>query len=272
MDHLEAGCHWDENADVWTMLSRAGYDVCRDYVNTPAFLEMLPNVTGLRGLDIGCGECHNTRLVAERGAHMTALDLSRRFLGHAAETEARRRQGIRFVNGSAVHLPFAEAAFDFVVSFMCFMDVPETGAVLAEAFRVIKPGGFLQFSITHPCFDLPWRKKIRDANGRSVAYELGGYFERTEGDILEWLFSAAPPQVREGLRRFRTPIFRRTLSEWMNTLVSVGFVFEHMEEPRSGEKVIQQRPELDDMDVIPFFMILRCRKPASAENRPGGCH
>jgi len=69
------------------------------------------------------------------------------------------------------------------------------------------------------------------------------------------------------------PIFRRTLSEWMNALADIGFVFEHMAEPRAGEKVIQQRPDLDDMDVIPFFMILRCRKPASTtENRPGGSH
>src|SRR6185295_14532567 len=62
MTHEEAGKFWNENANTWTALARAGYDVYRDYVNTPAFLEMLPEVRGLEGLDIGCGEGHNTRL------------------------------------------------------------------------------------------------------------------------------------------------------------------------------------------------------------------
>ena len=37
---------------------------------------MLPDVRGLAGLDIGCGEGHNTRLLAGRGARLTAIDIS----------------------------------------------------------------------------------------------------------------------------------------------------------------------------------------------------
>ena len=40
----------------------------RDYLNTPAFFDMLTDVNGLFGLDIGCSEGRNTRLLAERGA------------------------------------------------------------------------------------------------------------------------------------------------------------------------------------------------------------
>jgi hypothetical protein len=50
MDHKEVGRYWNENAEAWTQLARAGYDVYRDYFNTPAFFEMLPDVSGLRGL------------------------------------------------------------------------------------------------------------------------------------------------------------------------------------------------------------------------------
>ena len=45
MNHKEVGRYWDKNAEVWTRLSRAGYDVYRDYLNTPAFFKMLPDVT-----------------------------------------------------------------------------------------------------------------------------------------------------------------------------------------------------------------------------------
>ena len=75
MDHKEVGQYWNANATVWTELARAGYDVYRDYLNTPAFFEILPDVKGLDGLDIGCGEGHNTRLLAKRGARITAVDI-----------------------------------------------------------------------------------------------------------------------------------------------------------------------------------------------------
>jgi 2-polyprenyl-3-methyl-5-hydroxy-6-metoxy-1,4-benzoquinol methylase len=89
MDDHEVGRMWDENAEVWTALARAGYDVYRDRVNTPAFLAMMPDIKGLRGLDIGCGEGHNTRLLAQRGAAMTAFDISPTFIRHAAPSRER---------------------------------------------------------------------------------------------------------------------------------------------------------------------------------------
>src|SRR2546422_11577871 len=85
MDHNEAGRFWNESAESWTKLARAGYDVYRDYLNTPAFFAMLPNVEGLSGLDIGCGEGFNTRLLAERGARMNAIDISPVFVSYRSE-------------------------------------------------------------------------------------------------------------------------------------------------------------------------------------------
>ena len=52
---------------------------------------------------------------------------------------------------SAVALPFADASFDFAVACMSLMDIPETERVLAETYRVLRPCGFFQFSIEHPC-------------------------------------------------------------------------------------------------------------------------
>ena len=97
MDHEEVGRHWDENAEAWTRLARAGYDVARGGQNTPTLLEMLPAIDGLSGLDVGCGEGHNTRLVSERGARMTGIDISKTFVRHAKERRAasQRASGTR---------------------------------------------------------------------------------------------------------------------------------------------------------------------------------
>jgi hypothetical protein len=76
---------WEANAPAWVEPSRAGYDVYRDLVNTPAFMAMLPKVSGLVGLDLGCGEGHDTRLVAEKGAPMLGADIAPMFLRAALE-------------------------------------------------------------------------------------------------------------------------------------------------------------------------------------------
>jgi ubiquinone/menaquinone biosynthesis C-methylase UbiE len=205
MNHEEAGRFWNANADTWTKLARAGYDVYRDYLNTPAFFDMLPEVAGLSGLDLGCGEGYNTRLLAKRGAHMTAIDIVEVFIAHAQQAEAQEPLGIDYQVASAVDLPFADATFDFATGFMSFMDIPETDRVLAEAFRILKPGGFLQFSIAHPCYDTPHRRNLRDEKGVTYAIEVGDYFRNQDGEISEWLFGAAPPHVRQGLPKFKSP-------------------------------------------------------------------
>jgi len=104
---------------------------------------MLPDVEGLAGLDIGCGEGHNTRLLAQRGARVSAIDISEVFIRHAKDTEKETPIGIDYQVASAVDLPFAEGTFDFAAAFMSLMDVPETERALEEAHRVLKPGGVL---------------------------------------------------------------------------------------------------------------------------------
>jgi ubiquinone/menaquinone biosynthesis C-methylase UbiE len=263
MDHNEVGHYWNDSADVWTKLARAGYDVYRDYLNTPAFFRMLPNAAELTGLDIGCGEGHNTRLLAKLGARMTAVDIAAVFIGHAIRAEADERLNIDYVLASAVELPFEDASFDFTTAFMSFMDVPETDRVVAEAWRVLRPGGFLQFSISHPCFDTPHRRNIRDAYGQTYAIEVGDYFQNREGEIDEWLFTAAPPEVKQGLRKFRIPRFTRTLSQWLNLLLDAGFLLERIEEPRPSDETVAACPALQDAQVVSYFLHLRVRKPAS---------
>jgi ubiquinone/menaquinone biosynthesis C-methylase UbiE len=264
MDHEEVGRLWNSNADVWTKLARAGYDVYRDHLNTPAFFAMLPDVNGLSGLDIGCGEGHNTRLLAQRRAMVTAIDISEVFIAHARQAEEQEPLGIVYRVASAVELPFADATFDFATAFMSLMDIPETDRALAEAYRALKPGGFLQFSITHPCFDTPHRRNLRDENGLTYAIEVGGYFRNIDGEISEWLFGATPPEVKQGLPKFRTPRFTRTVSQWLNLLIETGFQLERVEEPRPSDETVRACPDMQDAQVVAYFLHIRARKPELA--------
>jgi SAM-dependent methyltransferase len=169
--------------------------------------------------------------------------------------------GIDYRVASAVALPFAEATFDFAMGCMSFMDIPETERVLTEAYRVLKPGGFLQFSIAHPCFDTPYRRNLRNEHGLTYAIEVGDYFRNLNGEIAEWLFGAAPPHVKHGMRKFKIPRFTRTVSQWLNLLVDTGFLLERVEEPYPSDATVRACPDVQDAQVVAYFLHMRVRKP-----------
>jgi len=251
--------YWNGNANTWTKLSRAGYDTYRDFLNTPAFLKMLPDVKGLSGLDIGCGEGSNTRQLAKLGASMTAFDISQIFTQHA--------QGyfdpsaINYLTANAEWMPFMNATFDFAVGFMSFMDMANVHLAIKEVYRVLKPGGFLQFSISHPFVDTPYHKNLRGEDGLTYAYEVAGYFQNMDGDLSEWIFNAAPPEVKQGLPKFKVPRHTHTLSQWLNMLLDQGFIIERIEEPYPDDETVRQCPNIQDAQVIAYFLHVRVRKP-----------
>lgn len=264
MNHVEVGKLWEASAEAWTKLARAGHDVFRDHLNTPAFFEMLPSVKGLVGLDLGCGEGHNTRLLARRGAAMTAVDIAGTFIRLAQAEEVRAPLGITYREASAVELPFAEASFDFAAAFMSFMDIPETERVVSEAFRVLRPGGFLQFSILHPCFHAPYRKACRDEDGFVSALEVGDYFIDADGRVLEWTFGAATQSGRDRQPKFKLPRFHRSISHWCNVLIEAGFVLERFAEPCPTTEAVSLHSSLQEAQVAPYFLHVRVRKPRSS--------
>lgn len=261
MDAKQVGAYWEANADAWIRLSRAGYDVYRDALNTPAFLDLLPTIHGLRGLDVGCGDGTNTRRLAERGAWMTAIDIAPSFIAAAQATEAADPCGIDYSIGDATALAFADGSFAFVTAFMSLMDIPNQGAVLREAHRVLLGGGFLQFSILHPCFAPPCRRVLRNADGEAYAVQLADYFWRTEGDVETWTFGAIPPAERATVRPFDIPRFHRTLADWVAMILAAGFAVETLTEPMADEDTARQVPAVADTRIAPLFLHMRARKP-----------
>lgn len=267
MTHDQAGRYWERNAETWTLLSRQGWDLYRDLLNTPAFFSILPDVRGRTGLDIGCGEGHNTRLLAERGAAMVAFDISPTFAREAAAVEnseaasVETQPPIRYVAASAQQIPFAAASFDFATSFMCLMDLPDQPLAFHEIARVLRPGGFLQFSILHPCFNTPHRRLLRTPEGEAYAVEVGRYFERTNGRIERWIFSAAPAEVKAGLAPFEVPTFHRPLSDWISAILNAGLTIEQLAEPRADDATARAFPHIQDTQVVSYFLHVRCRKP-----------
>jgi ubiquinone/menaquinone biosynthesis C-methylase UbiE len=261
MTEKEAGQYWNDNAEAWTELARAGFDIYRDYLNTPAFFSILPDVNNLSGIDIGCGEGHNTRLLAQKGASIKAIDISELFIRRAREMDKRKALSIEYITASATELPFKNESFDFATSFMCLMDIPNPNKALQEIYRVLKTNGFLQFSITHPCFTTPHRKNLRNSNNhKTYAIEVGDYFKNLDGKVSEWIFCETPGDLKKAFPKFKTPIFNRTLTEWFTSIIETGFIIEEINEPYADEETVSKMPALQDTQIVGYFLHVRCRK------------
>jgi len=261
LDNKKVGEFWDENAENWTKLTRMGYDRCRDLINSPAFFKMLPDISNLNGLDIGCGEGHNTRIAAKKGAKMIALDISKVFIKFAKEREQEESLGIEYRIEDATKLPFSDKTFDFAIATMSLMDIAENEKAIKEAHRVIKPGGFFQFSISHPCFWNPEWEWVTNEEGIRTGFIIRDYFKKFNGELEEWIFGAAPNELTDKMEKFRIPRFSKTLSGWLNLLIEKDFILEEFCEPYATDEILEKYPKEYDSRIIPYFLIIRCRKP-----------
>jgi SAM-dependent methyltransferase len=107
----------------------------------------LPGSRTLSVLDAGCGTGGMLQTLAEMGSTV-GMDLS----ADAIEF-ARRRNADRLLQASISSLPFREATFDLVTSFdvIYHRAVPNDEEALAEAARVLRPGGTLLIRV--PAYD-----------------------------------------------------------------------------------------------------------------------
>ncbi|HJQ71116.1 MAG TPA: methyltransferase domain-containing protein [Blastocatellia bacterium] len=97
---------------------------------------------GERVLDVACGTGNTALMARARGAEVTGVDLTPDLLAVAAKRAAGEGyDDITWKEGDAENLPFADGAFDVVVSSCGLMFAPDQQKVADEVARVTKPGG-----------------------------------------------------------------------------------------------------------------------------------
>ncbi len=237
-----------------------GWDVCRDYYNNPAFLRFVGDLKGKTVLDAGCGEGCNTRLLAELGARVTGVDISSKMIEFALKEEQNRTLGICYEVASFSDLSlFEDESFDVVVSFMALMDCPNYEGAVKEVLRVLRHGGELVFSVTHPCFMTRGFGWIEDEQG-SIKLTVSDYFN-SEPWVENWGFSDIPDP--EQATQFAVPVFPKTFSEYLNVLVRTGFILSAIEEPRAPAEACRRYATMQGWrDHAALFLYIRAMKPS----------
>ena len=137
--------------------TRADYFAAMEHMNG-VLLKAGKVVDGQRLLDVGCGFGGTIQQInaGNSGMHLTGLNIDARQLAAAeTQTEAANGNHIAWVEGDACQLPFEDNSFDRVLAVECAFHFPSRERFLAEAARVLKPGGYLavsDFVATMPVF------------------------------------------------------------------------------------------------------------------------
>ncbi len=146
------------------------------------FCDVLGDLTSKRILELGCGGGLMAEEYARRGAFTVGIDRSFPSLRVARHHAAAEGITIEYVATLAEELPFPDGAFDAVVTADTLEHVEGVERVIAEAARVLKPGGCFVYDTVNRT----WRSRL----------------------LLVWLpqniFRIAPPDTHD-YRKFVKP-------------------------------------------------------------------
>ena len=247
---------WNENAAYWSENVRSGKDRIRDAFLAPAFFDFLGDVGGQRLLDLGCGEGTVTRELRRRGAEVTGVDISERFIALARAAEREAPLGISYGLGSCCTLEdFAPDSFDRVTATMVLMDSPRLDDVMQSAQRVLRPGGTFFFSVIHPCFwPAGWPWEVQSLSGAKLAAKYWTQNPYTEP--MDFKLLAAGEKA--GLTVLRFPY---RLETYINALANAGFAVDRISEARPGEEMVAQHSWLAILrNYLPLFLFVSAVK------------
>lgn len=182
------------------------------------------SLQGARVLEFGGGGAQGGRWCAGQGAQVVSSDLSAGMLRTARAIDAARPgPAPLLVQADATRLPFADASFDVVFSaYGAVPFVADGTGLVAELARVLRPGGRLAYSTSHPI-----RWAFPDVPGEAGLGASGSYFDET-------------PYVEADASGRATYVeHHRTLGHRVRDLVAAGLVVTDVREPGWPERNTQ---------------------------------
>lgn len=239
---------WDRIAEEW--VAHADSNDYRNLFLMPHTFALLGEVSGKRVLDVGCGEGGYTRRLARGGADTTGVDGSARLIEIARRRAESENLSIAYEVRNANSLNgFGEGSFDIVLAAMSLMDVEDYSGAVAEIYRVLRKGGELFMSITHPCFTGRGSRWRRDADGALDHYAIDNYMS---GEAWEEFITD----------KFTRPVLFRhmPLGDFISPLLETGFRLTLFKEPAPTPEQVSESARLGRLNRIPLFLFMKWEK------------
>ena len=207
----------------------------------PVVMKVIGDVRGRRVLDLGCGDGRYSVALAEKGAIVKAIDPSAHQINIARKKNSHNNVHYIVLDGSGMP-GIMTGSMDMVLMNMVVPDIREEGTlldVLSEAARVLKGGGRMIISNTHPLYLSP----DQDPSDRPLTFRAEDYF--MEGHVYR-----AEARLKNGKR-----------IKFIETHFSLSFLSEKLEEAGFLIKRIHESRILPERKMcLPKYIILECVK------------
>jgi ubiquinone/menaquinone biosynthesis C-methylase UbiE len=243
---------WGEVAEWYDNYLETNTDSYQEKVIAPNLIRILDIKKGMRIHDLACGQGFFSRKFTKAGALVTGSDISKELIGQAKK----HSRDIVYSVSPAHKLPFLkDNSIDAVTIVLAIQNIAEFSETLAEANRVLTPGGRLILVINHPTFRIPKRSSWDFDPKSSVQYRrIDGYLSMTKDEIV----------MNPGKEKSEATIsYHRSLQEFFKTLSKNNFAVIRLEEWISHKKS-QTGPRQKAEDIarkeIPLFMMIEARK------------
>lgn len=210
------------------------------------FKGLLPELDGIRVLDLGCGFGWHCRYAAEQGASaVVGVDISEMMLEKAREATSDKR--IEYQKAAIEDIQLPAGSFDLTMSSLAFHYIENFRMVCDKVYDLLKPGGGFIFSIEHPMF---------------TSREQQDWYYGAEQEKLHW---PVDRYQDEGIRRTSwladdVVKYHRTFANYLNSLIEAGFRIEKVLEPEPPQEMLQKHPEFKDESRRPMFLLISARK------------
>lgn len=211
----------------------------------PAIQRLLPPLSGLRIVDLGCGYGWFCRWARDQGAaQIEGLDISDRMLERAREMTD--DEGICYHRQDLQTLTLPPESCELVYSSLALHYLPDVTPLLSTIYQALTPGGTLLFSAEHPVYTAPLSQEWTEDKNGLKSWPVNHY--QHEGErVSNWFADGVIKQHRK-------------LSTWINQLVAAGFVVEHLDEWGPAPEQVTAQPSLVEEKERPMIFILRARK------------
>ncbi|MDL2298245.1 class I SAM-dependent methyltransferase [Synergistaceae bacterium OttesenSCG-928-D05] len=212
----------------------------------PALQKLMPDFTGKRVLDLGCGFGWHCRYAVEQGAaSVIGVDLSKNMLREAKRMTDSPK--IEYLLMPVEDIDFSANSFDVVISSLTFHYVKSFQAICEKISACLTTRGHFIFSVEHPVF---------------TAYGSQDWHYGDKGEKQHW---PVDRYFNEGPRNAsflgeEIVKYHKTLTTYLNDLLQTGFMINAIIEPQPEQAMLDAIPDMRDELRRPMMLIVAAQK------------